>query len=100
MPFVGKTLGMLLRKLAHDRLERSVGGGQCNAGPELDPRCVGPEGNVETRDETGRQVNIADAEAVIECEGARHDPNDGVGGVIDFEYSPDNVRISAEVALP
>ena len=47
-----------------------------------------------------RQVNIADAEAVIECEAARHDPDDGVGGVIDFQRSPDDVGIAAEVALP
>ena len=54
MPVIGKALGMLLRKLAHDGLERSVGGGKCDAGPELDPRCVGQEGNVETRHETAQ----------------------------------------------
>ena len=38
MPVIGKTLRMLLRKLAHDGLKRCVGGGKCDAGPELDPR--------------------------------------------------------------
>ena len=38
MPVIGKAIGMLFRKLAHDGLQRSVGGGQCDAGPELDPR--------------------------------------------------------------
>ena len=32
MPVIGKALGMLFRKLAHDGLERGVGGGKCNAG--------------------------------------------------------------------
>ena len=50
--------------------------------------------------ETGRQINIADAGDVIECEAARHHPDDGVGGVIDFQRSPDDVGIAAEVALP
>ena len=38
MPVIGKALGMLFRKLAHDGLERSVGGGKCDVRPELDPR--------------------------------------------------------------
>jgi hypothetical protein len=100
MPVIGKAVGMLLRKLAHDGLQRSVGGVKCDAGPELDPRYGGHEGKVESRHESARQVNIADAEAVIECEAARHDPNDGVGDVIDFERLPDDMGIATEVALP
>ena len=47
-----------------------------------------------------RQVDVADAGGVVECEAARHDPDDGVGGVIDFQRSPDDVGIAGEVALP
>src|SRR5271170_5375449 len=36
MPVIGKAIRMLLRKLAHDGLKRSVGGGKCDVGPELD----------------------------------------------------------------
>jgi hypothetical protein len=70
-------------------------------GPQLDPRQVGHGGTVGNRPhETNRQVNIADAGDVIECEAARHDPDDGVGGVIHLQRSPDDVGIAAEVALP
>src|SRR5579871_1520769 len=70
-------------------------------GPELDPRQVFHGGNVEkTPHQTAWQVNIADADGVIECEAARHDPDDGVRGVIHFQRSPDDVAIAAEVALP
>ena len=100
MPVIGKSLRMLFRKLAHDGLERSVGGGKCDVRPELDPRYVCQVGKVESRHETDRQVDIADAGGVIECETARHDPDDGVGGVIDFQRSPNDVGIAAEVALP
>lgn len=88
MPVIGKALGMLFRKLARDGLERSIGGSKCDLGPELDPRYVGQGANVgKTPHQTGRQVDIADTGDtvhVIECEAARHDPNDGVGSVIDF----------------
>src|ERR1700684_1047770 len=47
-----------------------------------------------------RQINIADAGGVTECEAARHDPDDGVGGVIDIQRSPDDVGIAAEVTPP
>ena len=101
MPVIGKALGMLFRKLAHDGLERSVGGGKCDVRPELDPREIGELRNVgKTSHQSARQVDIADAQGVVECETARHDSDDAVRGVIDFQRLPDNVGIAAEVALP
>src|SRR5690349_11572895 len=101
MPVIGKALGMLFRKLAHDWLDGSVGGGKCDVRPELDPRYVGQVGNVgESLHETARQVDIANPGGVIECEAARHDADDGVAGVIDFQRLPDDVWIAAKVALP
>jgi hypothetical protein len=40
MPVVGKALGLLFRNLSHNGLERTVGGGRRDVGPELDPRYV------------------------------------------------------------
>lgn len=95
----GRDSGM--HHLAHDGLERRVGGGHCDVRPQLDPRQVRGGRTVgNSPHETGRQINIADAGDVIECEAARHHPDDGVGGVIDFQRSPDNVGIAAEITLP
>ena len=101
MPVIGRALGILFLALQHDRLERRVGGDQCDVGPQLDPRQVGNGGTVGNRPhETKRQVNIADAGDVIECEASRHDPDDGVRGMIHFQRLPDDVTITVEVALP
>src|SRR5215472_12306779 len=101
MPVIGKALGMLFRKLAHDGLDGSVGGGKCDVRPDFDPRYVSQVGNLgETLHETARQVDITDAGGIIECEAARHDADDGVSGVNDFQRLPDDVGIAAEVALP
>src|SRR6185437_1984371 len=101
MPVAGKALGMLFRKLAHYGLNCGVGGGKRDVGPEFDPRYVEPIRNVgKMLHETARQVDIAYLNHVIECETARHHANDGVRGMIDFQRSPEDVRIAAEVALP
>jgi hypothetical protein len=49
-------LGMLFRNLAHDGLERSVGGGKRDVGPKRYPRYVLEVGNVDIPHETARQV--------------------------------------------
>src|SRR5690348_9947205 len=49
MPVIGKALRMLLCKLAYDGLKRSVCGGKCDMGSELDPWYIGQEGNVDSR---------------------------------------------------
>jgi len=49
MQVIGKALGMLFHNLAHDGLDRSVGGGKRDVGSELDPRHVGHGGNVDNR---------------------------------------------------
>ncbi len=50
--------------------------------------------------QAARQVDIAGAGGVIEREAPRHNPDDGVGRVIDFQWLPDDAEIAAEVALP
>ena len=87
--------------IAQDGIECRVGGGHCDVRPQLDPRQVGGGGTVgNSVHETGRQINIADAAEVIECEAARHHPDDRVRGVIHLQHSPDDVGIAAETALP
>src|SRR5215469_14217811 len=102
MRVVGNAPGTLFLKLERDGFEHSVGGGARDVGPELDHQYVGHGGKLNNRNRhsTGRQVDIAHLNHVIECEAAWHDTNDGVGGVIDFQSSLDNVGIAAEVALP
>ena len=95
--------GTLFKFLEQNGLEHRVGGGTRDVGPELDHQYVGhggPGGSADSRRSTGRQVDIAHPSHVIESEAAWHDTNDGVGGVIDFQCSLDNVGIAAEVALP
>ena len=93
--------GMDFHDLAHDGIECHVGGGHCDVRPQLDPRQEGGGGTVGNSPlETSRQINIADAGDVIECEAARHHPDDRVRGVIHLQGSPDDAGIAAEAALP
>jgi len=103
MRVLGNAPGTLFHNLEHDGLEHTVGGGPREVGPQLDHQYVGhggPGAKVDNRGSTGRQIDIAYLNHVIECEAARHHANDGAGGVIDFQCSPDDVGIASEVALP
>ena len=63
MPVIGKAVGMQFGKLAHDGLERGVGGDKGDLRPELDPRYIGDLGKVgNTSHETARQVDITNAQ--------------------------------------
>src|SRR5580704_3256678 len=101
MPVIGKAVGMQFRKLAHDGLQRSVGGAKCYPGSQLDPREIGELRKVvKISHQSARQVDITDAQGVVEGKAARHDSDDGVRGVINFQRLPDNLGIAGEVALP
>ena len=100
-PVIGEAVGMQFRKLAHGGLQHSVSGGDCYAGPKLDPREVGAlRKGARTSHQSARQVDITDAHTVVERKAARHDSDDGVRGMINLQRLPNNLGIAAEVALP